>query len=94
MKHPGYVLPSEFNRCLRQESPPPFEQVCFFFMEDGGYVPPGKSDPCCDACLGWSYLREAYADAKANHQRFAGGGIVNFYRTQVAGNRFTDRRSR
>jgi hypothetical protein len=55
------------------------------------YVPPGKSDPCCDECIGWSYLREAYAEAKAANRLFGGGDILHFYRTQVGGNRFTER---
>lgn len=87
----SYVLPSSFRRCLRSESPPAFTQTCFFFLQDGGYVPPGKSDPACDACEGWTYLREAYADAKARNQCFAGGGIVTFYRAQVVDNAFTRR---
>jgi hypothetical protein len=85
----GYALPSDFRRCYRAESPPPFTQVCFFF--GGGYVPPGMSDPSCRECIGWTYLRDAYQEAKQNDRLFGGGDILHFYRTQVGGNRFTER---
>jgi hypothetical protein len=82
------TMPLEFVRCWRAASPPQFNVAdCFLF--GGHYVPPGNADPCCRECIGWIFLREAYA-----LHVLAGGDrlpISEFYRRHVIGNPFTER---
>lgn len=83
------VFPGEFDTCLRSASPPPFDAGrCFLIAgASGPYIPPGDSDACCAACVGWDWFRAARAEDAAN-------GIhldIRSYRALVLDNAFTRR---
>jgi hypothetical protein len=84
------VLPADFDRCLRCDSPPPMDlRECFFFCDVGGRVPPGNSDPCCKVCPAWVELRLMYqAHVAAGGERM---DIRSFKQQHVGDNAFVRR---